>query len=514
MSEVDVRDQLADYFGWIDAGSEFPLSSQLVEEENPEDKRRGWLRPALLAAMILVAVGTVWTIVGGRGDTGRLRTADIEDIDVSPEATQREAVDVRKVLAPFGVPSSSRFSLASFELLPTEEVDRSVSIHQIKFLVDGTSDSSGDLLISVIESEAELQIEGELNGPRIGPWTSQTSESAGRSSVSWLMGENTLVELVSRTIPLEELIDLAMQQAIADGEVEAPEGITPLLTGIGRTYPDGRDGTHVFSSSRNLNGYESILRSNDSVDIAAAMFRGDPLAELVTYATLYPSTQVELQRVPAASEPAIIASDVVRGTKYLVWEEAPNLVFSDSSAPDGLVGILEADISVDDDVLIQLVEQMVPAALPASTDLSGVPEEGRAIVEDLELSGNLVVGVRTATTGADVLYATVDLQSACVRVLGIELQPDQCVLVERVRPGSATFVRLIGDDVDGGERSILVVGASNDAIFEGVPFSDPPWTRTRRGITFHLLSTYQEDPIVLQASEPDGTIYPPQQVVE
>lgn len=507
MSESDVREQLADYFAWIEAESEFPLSPQLADRDDEQDGNRpGWLGPLLVAAAILVVVGTVWSLFGGTNQPERLRIVDQQedDVEVPSPSEQRQ----RKRLAPFGVPDSSEFTLASYELLGVDPVTRSVSVNQVRFQVPGTADIYGDVLISVIQSDAELSIEEGLAGPSIRGAESWVSREGDRAAISWLPSDNELVEIVSRDIPLDELIDFAQQPGIASGDIEPPGGTSDILTGIGRTYPDARDGAHVFSSSRNLDGFQSTLESSTSPPVVAAMFRGDPIAELVTYSTLFPATTVYLSRTSEASEDAIIATDTSSNTKYLVWEETPNEVYDGRSLPNGIVGILEADSSVSDDLLIELVEQMVPEPLPSGIDTSELSDEVRDVVDDLELSGNLVVGARSEPRGADIVYFTVGLENTCVRVVGIEAQPDVCMSVALSRPGSATFIRSIRDDSDGGERSILVVGQSHGGTFDGASFSDPPWSMTRRGLRIDVLSTYQEGSVELVLVEDAGTTYP------
>lgn len=501
MPESDVLEQLAEYFAWIESGSDLSLSPGLVEPEpetqldldsqdsqNPAGRKR-WRTPLLLVAAVLVVMGAVWSLFGRANQPERLRIVDEQQDDSFLQMPEDEQ---RKRLAPFGVPDSSDFSLVSYELLPTASITRSVSVYQWRLQLFGSPDSYADLVVSVVNSDEVVSIDQELVGPTIDGVETWVSREDDWAAIRWLPNNAEMIEIASRDLSLAELIEFARQPGIASGEIDPPEGTTEILTGIGRTYPDRSEGATVLLSS----GYQSNLEAADSTPVKAAMFRGDPLAELVTYSTLFPTSAVSLLRTPNASEAAIIAIDEASNLKYLVWEEEPNTVFDGRSAPNGIVGMIEADLSVSDEVLIELVEAMVPVPLPGF-DTDGLSESARVEVDQLELDGNLVAGVRSEPAGSDIVYLTANLAEACVRVLGVEEQPDVCLPIVRSRPGAAKFIRSIRDDIAGGERSILIVGQSHGATFEGVAFSEPPWSVTRRGFRIDILSTYEDGAVEL-----------------
>ncbi|MEE9417553.1 MAG: hypothetical protein V3V01_19900, partial [Acidimicrobiales bacterium] len=135
-----------------------------------------------------------------------------------------------------------------------------------------------------------------------------------------------------------------------------------------------------------------------------------------------------------------------------------------------------------------------------------------AAIDYLQLQGHDVVAVRDEPgAGRDIVFVTSDERFVCVLPVDLRREVD-CLPIEiEERQIGAGYVRTRGDDIEGGERSILIYADSSVESFEPdhqLANSDPVFsTDARNGLRFFLTASYSPDVAIVALDADEEKLY-------
>lgn len=356
-----------------------------------------------------------------------------------------------------GVPAliPSNGDTADVQELPNLDGSSEIVASWIYYTIGSPEDADPVMVVTVASRTQALLDDENFDDEILGSDGSVTA-IGDRARAVWANDYDVVTVVAESTTPDELLAMIGLTPGIGQGE--KPAGMEWRSPG-GKRDPSKA----TYSHSLNVTGFDTYVSPTNAEFYGVTTYKTDTADELTIARFL----------VPDAPERRII-----RGNKrsILTVNESLNRVQLTWAETDSVLAILETTPDVPTEQLYEWAEALVWLQSPDNEAPEGdnvdemfATSPAQDLFREIESEGNRMLLTREYNGGAaaDIFYEFEDGSQVCIATVGLGIDP-QCFPVDSDETIDAYFFRSVNDDVDNGERSVLVIDRVEgfDAIFE------------------------------------------------